>query len=319
MKKHPIQTLMAFAFLGLAFLDVSSLPHLCAQDVESEHEAQVLASKRLEKIPLQGAILKTIESTTVSAAVPGLLEKYAVEEGDRVSADQLVGHVRDHGVRLQLSQLKTQWQVAREKEKSEIDKQLAQKNLEVASTEYERALKANERVPDTYPLNEIDRLRLVAERTQLEVERAVHDQKLAALDAIVAKGAYSQTHDLYLQHQIKSPVEGVVVAVEKRLGEWVEPGTSLFRVVRLDRLRVEGFIAADRASLDLVGKPAVIRAKDSGEELPAEVAFVSPEINTVNSTARVYLTVINDSNKLRPGLAVDAWIDLKESAANPTP
>lgn len=285
-------------------------PILRVSEIKDRNQTsrQIVESPR---IPLTGAIMKTLESTTVSAAVPGLLEEYDVEEGNTVAAGQIVGLVRDHSVRLQLSQLKTQWQVAREKETSEIDKQLAKKSLEVAATEYERALKANERVPDTYPLNEIDRLRLVSERAKLEVERAVHDQKLAALDSQVAKGEYDQAFDLFQQHKIRAPVAGVVVAVEKRLGEWVEPGTDLFRVVRLDRLRVEGFIDAKLASLDLVGKPATLRLKKSAEELECTVSFVSPDINTVNSTARVYLNVENSSGKLRPGIAVDAWIESK--------
>ena len=112
-----------------------------------------------------------------------------------------------------------------------------------------------------------------------------------------------------MQHRITVPVDGVVVAVEKKLGEWVDPGTSLFRIVRLDRLRIEGFIEARAASLDLVGKSATLRHKKSGEEIHCTVAFISPDINTANSTVRVYLNVENKNGHLRPGLAVDAWIN----------
>lgn len=281
-------------------------------------------------VQLQGAILKTIESTNVAAQLAGIVQEMSVEEGSQVAEGDMLCKIRDEPIRLKLEQLKVKLAMAKERQSSDINERLAEKSLEVAKTEYQRAVKANLRVPDTYPLNEIDRLRLVADRAQLEVERSIHERKLIDFEVDVAKSEYRQAYELFTQHQIKAPVGGVVVSMEKRLGEWVEPGTAVLQIVRLDRLRVEGFIPAAQTERDLVGASALVRPSaqlgtqlvgageqspsmlDDSEAIACKVVFVSPDVNPVNSLVRVYLQVDNTHRHLRPGLKVQAAIILDE-------
>ncbi|MEO8269017.1 MAG: efflux RND transporter periplasmic adaptor subunit [Aureliella sp.] len=267
-------------------------------------------------IELEGAILKTIDATTLAAQVAGPLRELLVKEGDIVKANQALGKISDDALRLELEQLKTQIAVAQKKQANDIDQRLAEKSLQVARTEYERALNANARVPDTYPLNEIDRLRLLADRAHLEVERAEYEQELATFDVTLAQGNYRQTYERYSRHQLAAPADGVVVSVEKRAGEWVEPGTDLLRIVRIDKLRVEGFIFSHQATSQLVGRSARIALADrQASEIvdsptwQGRVVFVSPDVNPVNSQVRVFIEVDNPAGELRPGLRVQAQIE----------
>jgi len=267
-------------------------------------------------IELEGAILKTIDATSLAAQVAGPLRELLVKEGDIVEANQALGKINDDALRLELEQLKTQIAVAQKKQANDIDERLAEKSLQVAHTEYERAMNANARVPGTYPINEIDRLKLLADRTQLEVERAKYEQELAAFEVTLAQGNYRQTYERYSRHQLSAPAAGVVVSVEKRAGEWVEPGTDLLRIVRIDQLRVEGFISAEVASPRLVGRSARIAMADKqsskstdNQSWPGRVVFVSPDVNPVNSQVRVFIEVDNPDGMLRPGLRVQARIE----------
>lgn len=269
-----------------------------------------------DSIELQGAILKTIDATTLAAQVAGPIKKLLVKEGDLVNSGQKLGCINDDALRLELEQLKTQVAMSEKKQHNDINQRLAEKSRQVASTEYERALGANARVADTYPINEIDRLRLIADRAELEVERAAHERELAVFDVTLAKGSYRQAYERYTRHQLAAPAGGVVVSVEKRIGEWVEPGTELLRIVRIDQLRVEGFIPADQAHPNLVGQPARVALVGEAQEhwWPGKVVFVSPDANPVNSQVRVFIEVDNASAALRPGLRVRAAIDLKTDA-----
>lgn len=267
-------------------------------------------------IELEGAILKTIDATSLAAQVAGPLRELLVKEGDIVKANQALGRINDDALRLELEQLKTQIAVAQKKQSNDIDERLAEKSLQVAHNEYERAMNANARVPGTYPINEIDRLKLLADRSQLEVERAKYEQELAAFEVTLAQGSYRQTYERFLRHQLTAPAAGVVVSVEKRAGEWVEPGTDLLRIVRIDQLRVEGFIASEEASPELVGRPARIAMVDKHASQAADsqswqgrVVFVSPDVNPVNSQVRVFIEVDNPHGVLRPGLRVQAQIE----------
>lgn len=317
-----------FLLLCACFWSSSTLSPLQAQttDTITEPIEQQVASpldsieqpkmSEAPAIELDGAILKTIDATTLAAQVAGPLRELQVKEGDIVKANQALGKINDDALRLELEQLKTQIAVAQKRQANDIDERLAEKSLQVAHTEYERALNANARVPGTYPINEIDRLKLVADRTELEVERAKYEQELAAFEVTLAQGNYRQTYERYLRHQLAAPAAGVVVSVEKRAGEWVEPGTDLLRIVRIDQLRVEGFISADQASLRLVGRSARIAMADKqasgtadSQNWQGRVVFVSPDVNPVNSQVRVFIEVDNPDGVLRPGLRVQARID----------
>ena len=227
-----------------------------------------------------------------------------------VTQGQSLGKVQDEALRLELARLKTTIEVAKKKHASDIDKRLAVKSQAVAENEYQRAIAANARVRDTYPLNEIDRLKLIADRAKLEVERTNYLTEMAALDIVQAEHEYRKSYEVYSRHQITAPVAGVITSVEKKVGEWVEPGMDMLRIVRLDRLRIEGFINAEQTVSNLVGREAHVSVVIGGStlETSGKVVFVSPDVNSINSLVRVYLEIDNSKNQLRPGLQVKANI-----------
>lgn len=262
-------------------------------------------------IPVENALLKTMESTTVAAQVSGILSALPVKEGSLITVGQEIGKVRDTAIRLQVERAKTALDIARKKQTNDIDERLAEKSEAVSLNEYLRAVEANKRVKDTYPLNEIDRLKLVADRAKLEVERATYNRNMAALDVNLAEIEVSQAQELLDRHRVIAPAPGIVVSLEKRLGEWVEPGSPLLKLVRTDRLRIEGFIKAQAALPELMGRTATILVENdqSKQTIKGQVTFVSPEANPVNSQVRIFLEVDNQTGDLRPGLRVQANID----------
>ena len=261
--------------------------------------------ERIEKgLYVEGAILKTIESTSVAAQVSGMVQVLNVKEGAKVKLNQEIGRVRDTAVRLQMEKSKLSITIAEKKQNSDIDRRMAEKNRAVAENEYQRAVEANQQIKDVYPINEVDRLRLLFDRAGLETERAVHQQAMAALDVAMAEMEYKQSLELSQRHRIVAPCDGVIVALEKRIGEWVEPGTVVVKVVQIDKLRIEGFINALDALPELVGTTARVLIEGTVPliETSAKLVFISPEANPLNSQVRVFLEVDNSNGKLRPGI-----------------
>jgi multidrug efflux pump subunit AcrA (membrane-fusion protein) len=267
-----------------------------------EHEAIVQSKSR--ELLLDGAILKTIDSVSVSAQVAGAIAELTVNEGSLVKSDQQIGRVRDAAVKLQIEKSKVSIAIAEKKMDNDIDRRLAVKNRSVAENEYLRAVEANTQVRDVYPINEIDRLKLLFDRASLESERAIYQQAVAALDKSLAEFEYKQSLELAQRHLILAPSDGVVVAIERRVGEWVEPGTVLLKMVRIDKLRIEGFVNAIDAVPELVGRTARVTLEGTDPLLTttAKVVFVSPDANPLNSQVRLYLEVENSKGLLRPGL-----------------
>jgi macrolide-specific efflux system membrane fusion protein len=96
----------------------------------------------------------------------------------------------------------------------------------------------------------------------------------------------------------------MIVELHRRRGEWVQPGDTVARIVRLDKLRVEGFLAAKHARPELVGSKTIVKVTIGDDELefPGEIVFVSPEIDPINSQVRVWADVENADLVLRPGM-----------------
>ncbi len=268
------------------------------------------AGEPASSIVVSNAVLKTIESTVVAAEVSGIISSFVAKEGMEVKQGQALGKVRDEALKLELARLKTATEIAKKKHASDIDKRLAIKSQAVAENEYQRATQANRQVRDTYPVNEIDRLKLIADRAKLEVERANYVTEMAALEIAQTEHEYRKSYDIYTRHQITAPVSGVITSVEKKVGEWVEPGADLLRIVRLDRLRIEGFVTAEQTITNLVGREArvTVAIGNKSRETTGKVVFVSPDVNSINSLVRVYLEIDNSRSELRPGLQVKANI-----------
>src|SRR5262249_9809728 len=103
------------------------------------------------------------------------------------------------------------------------------------------------------------------------------------------------------------PLTGVVVQIFRRKGEWVEPGDKVVRVLRIDRLRVEGFVAARDLHRDLHGAPVTVTATLPGRnqvEVRGKIVFVSHEIDAVTQQVLVWAEVDNPGPQftLRPGM-----------------
>jgi len=261
-------------------------------------------SKPVEVLSIDGAILKTFESVSVAAQVPGIINQMSIKEGSKVTATLDVGHVNDTAVRLQAEKAKVAYLAAKKKKTNDIEKRLAMKSKAVAENEYLRAVGANNRVSGTYEVNEIERLKLIFDRTVLEIEKADYLQSMLDSEVALAEIEVRQSIDLYQRHRILSPCEGTVVSIEKRVGEWVEPGTILFKVVNTQRLRIEGFLNSKAATPELVGSKAKVSVEngDSVIESTAEIVFVSPDANPLNGEVRIFLELDNSDGILRPGL-----------------
>lgn len=265
----------------------------------------------LEGIEVTNALLKTIEATVVSAEVSGKVGQLDVVEGAVVRQGQQLGKLRDNAVLLQVEQAKIAMAIARKKNLSDVDLRLAQQKSAVADNELERAESANARIANTYGPKEVDRLRLVASSAKLEIERAKHDRELSELDVMMAENGFRQATELLERHQVTAPVDGIVVSVNRRLGEWVEPGMELLQIVKNDRLRIDGFVASNVANNELVGRSAsvIVLIGEEERDVTGQVVFVSPDANPVNGTVRVFLEIDNKEDQFRPGMRVRVVID----------
>ena len=182
---------------------------------------------------------------------------------------------------------------------SSLDVEFAKKSRQVAITDYRRAKESNQRYQGVVSDREMDRLKLLVEQSEAEVKKIEFEKSLLGMQKKLKRVAVEK-HQLEVdRHDIKSIVAGQIVEVNKRNGEWLNLAETVFKVVRLDEVRVEEYLPADVANSKIVGSQAEFLVGD--ERLKGQVTFVSPEINPLNSTVLVWVQFQNPQLKFRPG------------------
>lgn len=84
------------------------------------------------------------------------------------------------------------------------------------------------------------------------------------------------------RHEVLSPIDGVVVEIFKRGGEWVKPGDAVARVINLDQLHAEGFLSGDVRPV----RGQEVRLRKGDQEVKGAIDFVSSERDSVSGELR---------------------------------
>jgi macrolide-specific efflux system membrane fusion protein len=264
-----------------------------------------------KQIDVPSSILTVSETVKIPAPEAGVLRELAVHEGMLLEQGAAIGEVDAREQQLAAEVIRQDLAIARSESESDVRVRLAQKENKVAEAELIRATSINAELPNTVSTKEVERLRLTMEKSELEIEFAHFER-----DLLAAKLGRIEADLRAAQHKVErmrvaSPIAGVVAELYCHAGEWVNAGEPIARLVRVDRLRVEGFVGIEDALAGLVNRPVVVEASlPGGETLQAKgrVVFISPEAEPVDAKVRFWAEVDNSAMKLRPGLTARVTI-----------
>lgn len=247
-----------------------------------------------------------------------------------------------------LIQIQIQSKAARRQAENELKIKAAQKARDVASNELARAKRARSEFADAVSQSEIDGLQLTLDQATLEAAQASFEQQQQTL-AADASDENARVQELAIQqsgveikqaeskqitsqlaaglqqgkvdaaklnlehHRIRSAFPCVIIELLKQEGEWVKPGDAVMRVLRLDRLKVEGFLPISQLRESMVGAPATISLiglQDKRIEVSGRVSFVSPQVDAVNKEVAVWAEFEKGDFQIRPGMQGSMTIHL---------
>jgi macrolide-specific efflux system membrane fusion protein len=184
----------------------------------------------------------------------------------------------------------------------------------VAEAEYAQVQEANRRHRDTVPASDERRKLLAWRSAELQIEQAEFERKLATLRSDTRAAEVEAADTSIARRQIRAPLAGLVVDVRRNRGEWVQPGESVLRIVRIDRLRVDGFLSAESFEpQDAAGRPVKVsvRLPRGVVDFSGRVVFVSPLVESGQFLVRAEVENRAEGEQwlLRPGLTADMEID----------
>ena len=189
------------------------------------------------QIEVSSALIKLIEQVDVPAREAGVLVAVKVREGQMVDEGDQLAQIQDAEARLAAARAKIEVDIARKNAENDVNIRFAKKSAEVAKAELRRAQDSIDKYPKSISDTEMDRLRLTVERAVLEVEQAERDFEIAEFTRQIEENEHQFAEQKVERRKITAPISGVVVQVNRRRGEWVEPGDMVLRILRIDRLR----------------------------------------------------------------------------------
>jgi macrolide-specific efflux system membrane fusion protein len=267
--------------------------------------AASLVASRAEAVEVSSMVLKLVETIEVPAEETGVLADLRVAEGQIIRPGELLAQIDDDDARLALERAKIEYAVAQSNAQNDVNVRFAKKAVDVAKAELQRSLDSINKYPKSISASEMDRLKLVVEKNFLEVEQAQHEFDLANFTVKIKANDLQAAESKLTHHRIAAVSAGIVAQVHRHRGEWVRPGEPVLRVLRLDRLRAEGFLKSQDVTPGLLGrtvKLVIEQGGDAGREVEGKISFVDPEIDPVNSQVRVWVDIGNADLKLRPGM-----------------
>ncbi len=205
---------------------------------------------------------------TISAQVPGTMQRIAVDRGVAVREGQVLAVIQAEGIR-----------GAAEGARAGVA--AAEANLAVARQRMESA----ETLRKAGAMSEID---YKAAAAGYEAARA----QLAAARAQAA-GAIEQA----VSATVRAPMTGVINSRSVEVGENVNPGQELFTLVRSDELELAGQVPLDAAANIRRGQTVVFTIPSMPDrEFRGTVSRIEPMANPQTRQVGVYLRMKNPGN-----------------------
>jgi multidrug efflux pump subunit AcrA (membrane-fusion protein) len=268
-------------------------------------------------LTIDHCIVSLIDEAQIPAKKPGLISKLLVGEGTPVQRGAAIAQLDDSDVRVAKLIAERELEAAEKEAANDINVRFSAAAAGVAKAEVEAALEVNAKVPGTVAAAEVRRLRLAQKRAELGIEQAEQQFEVAKITAKVREAHVEAAQIEVDARQIASPIDGIVVRLHRHEGEWVNLGEPICHVVRLDRLRVTGFVnVSDYDQAQIQGRAVEVRVKlASGktEKFAGKIDFASPLVQA-GGEYRVWADIENRERErfwvLRPGLTAEMEITL---------
>lgn len=263
------------------------------------------ADAQSQSISVRSVQIALLHEADLAAPDSGLCMEILVDEGDAVSKGDLLIRLDDAQEQLLVAKSEQELAIARKKAENRVTVDIAKKAEGAARAKLQLSEKAVARYPKSVPEEQIQELKFAAEKAKLEISQAEFELGLAGMDAKLIENELLSAKDKLARKQIRSSLDGVVVEVNAHAGEWVDTGHKLIRVVRLNRLRVNGFVSANEIPSELTGREAELRAKRDGRPdlvRAVRIRFVSPEANSLTGERRLWAELDNADGAFFPGM-----------------
>jgi RND family efflux transporter MFP subunit len=234
-------------------------------------------------------IVHPLHERQLSVHVGGVVDEVLVQVGQRVAAGQLLLR---QDARMQFGE--------RERRRSVLDD-----TSELRSVEQRREMiaglvrnaEALYRRAGTVSHDELVKLQLELESLRGRGEQLRESENRERIELELAE------RDVRLR-ELRAPIAGVMIAVERQAGEWAAPGEAVLRLVDESVCELRVNIAPTAARQLAAGARLAVQLDDPGLPLPVsgQVTYVAPVVDAGSALVEVRIRIPNADRRIRPGV-----------------
>ena len=170
-----------------------------------------------------------------------------------------------------------QHNAASEKAGSTVDVEAASKAERVTVYAYQSMLDAVRKVDKVVSQNDLNQKQFEWEKMKLAIQQANNQKVVDGFTAEAKKAEAELAQNGIERREIRAPFDGVIQEIKPHLGEWVKPGDSVLRMIRLDHLSVQHRADSKLYNpADLADRPVTVQVTLPGgrkAELPGKISL----------------------------------------------
>ena len=267
--------------------------------VKVEAAAISVKTVQIETQPLPLTVVVTgslvsNSSVDVKAETTGRLLQFAKQEGDAVSAGEVVASVDQENYKIAVRQAQAAVQVA--------DAGLARTRVLAAHAKSELARAQNLVRSGGITEKDVEAAQLAERDAQAQV--AVAEAQLAQ-----ARVAQDMAEKHLRDAAIRAPVAGVIQRKYINPGAYVEPPTMLFSIVDNRQLELESPVPTALLGQIRAGQRVTFQVNSYPDsKFEGRVGEINPAVDALTRSAKVRVRVDNASGKLKAGMFVEGEI-----------
>lgn len=259
---------------------------------------------RYGSLPLVERFSGNVKSENQVALYPeitGVVEQVFVRNGDFVEKGDKLVQLKTDVLQKQLQQAEAGVKI------SQAQLKQAKAGLAEIQSEYKRTKQLEEK--DLTSAVEVEQIeaQLLSAEADLELAEARLDQ---------AESLVQERKDQLSKTVIRAPITGTVGQRNADIGMQASPGTQLFLIGDLSRLKVEIVLTENMLNRIQVGQTARIlveNEKGTQTAINANLSRISPFLNEITRSTEAEIDVENVDGLLRPGMFVPVDIFFGES------
>ncbi|TWU56566.1 Cobalt-zinc-cadmium resistance protein CzcB [Rubripirellula tenax] len=245
------------------------------------------------------AFTEPLRVVDVPAAEVGVIEKIHVREGDDVSQRQWLAQLEDHVLQASLELARAAKDATGSKMAAETDLAVRRKQLE-SYRELNSQGNASQR--------ELD-------RSEGDFNQAAARMQNVQEELEVRRLEFERVKTQINQRRIESPIDGVVVEINKEIGEFVSPHDPVvMRIVELDSLKATFSVPMANIGGIRAGQEVSLRFSSDEQTCDGIIEFVSPVADPESASVPVKVRIPNRDRKVPSGVVCRWDLTVREPA-----